>query len=276
MIVSTDVVDISPELAARILKGNIGNRTVRKGVIDRYGKMMTDGDWKLTHQGILLDRRERLIDGQTRLMAIVKSGVTVRMLVSRDDGDLSPSGLPIDRGGNRSAGFSYGANPDGFSVARTLLWLAGDRSNESSVTDPETLAVYNAIDLQLSLLISTHRKGVTNATTRAATVLAMLEAPGNQLDIANQYSKLVHGDHDGMWPIVDLLEKKASDAALRHSTINRAENVFYAYKAMIAVGPARMVKKLLVKNLNEHLAIICTVAKKHTSLMIAKSRQGKL
>ncbi len=43
---------------------------------------MREGHWDTTHQGIAIASDGTLVDGQHRLLAIVESGVTVRMNVT--------------------------------------------------------------------------------------------------------------------------------------------------------------------------------------------------
>ena len=72
---------ITPEIAAKMLEHNQSNRKLRKGTVDLYVKEMLDGTWNLTGQGITFGTDGQLLDGQHRLTAIVKSGVSVPMLV---------------------------------------------------------------------------------------------------------------------------------------------------------------------------------------------------
>ena len=73
---------ITPDLAALLLQGNVRNRKISGVLVDALARDMQTGNWKLTHQGIALDKDGRLLDGQHRLTAVVKSGCTVKMLVT--------------------------------------------------------------------------------------------------------------------------------------------------------------------------------------------------
>src|SRR4051812_36080512 len=83
---------ITPAIAAAILKNNIANRPVRQMAIDEYAQEMSAGRWALTHQGIAIDEKNTLLDGQHRLLAVMQSGVTVVMQVTR--------GVPVTASGN--------------------------------------------------------------------------------------------------------------------------------------------------------------------------------
>lgn len=80
------VMDITPEIAALLLKGNANNRPLLKGYVDAYAEDMKSGEWCLNGESIkLLELEESgkhiLLDGQHRLAAVVKSGVTIKSLV---------------------------------------------------------------------------------------------------------------------------------------------------------------------------------------------------
>lgn len=78
----TEVVQLTPALAAKYLEANTKNRSISESTVESLADEMTAGRWKLHHQGIAIDTKGELRDGQHRLAAIVKSGVTVPMLVT--------------------------------------------------------------------------------------------------------------------------------------------------------------------------------------------------
>lgn len=71
---------ITPALARQMLAKNTGNRPINESHVDMLTKEMSMGRWKVNGDTICLNG-DRLIDGQHRLKAIVKSGVTVQTLV---------------------------------------------------------------------------------------------------------------------------------------------------------------------------------------------------
>lgn len=78
----TEEVNISPALAQSWMGGK--NRTLRIGAVTKYKEDILNGNWKLTHQAIAIDWNGNVIDGQHRLAAIIKSGMSVVMLVAFD------------------------------------------------------------------------------------------------------------------------------------------------------------------------------------------------
>ncbi|MDX3730857.1 hypothetical protein [Streptomyces caniscabiei] len=76
------VVDVSPQLATQWLTRNTSNRPLSKSTVQQLAGQIQRGEWQLTHQGIAFDEDDVLIDGQHRLAAIVKAGVTVPLTVT--------------------------------------------------------------------------------------------------------------------------------------------------------------------------------------------------
>jgi hypothetical protein len=71
---------ITPEIAAELLKKNTKNRPPNRKRIDEMAADMKEGRWKVNGDTICFSNT-RLIDGQKRLMACVKSGTQFVTLV---------------------------------------------------------------------------------------------------------------------------------------------------------------------------------------------------
>lgn len=93
----TEIEEITPDIARELLKKNYDNRQIRHRAVEDFVKAIKRSDWKLTHQGIAIARSGRLIDGQHRLLAIIESGVAVRMNVSRDVEDDTFDSIDIGK-----------------------------------------------------------------------------------------------------------------------------------------------------------------------------------
>lgn len=79
----TEMIKVSPRTAEHWLKeSNVDNRRMRGWWVDALAQEMRLGRFVQNHQGIAFSKSGRLIDGQHRLAAIVKSGCTVNLLVS--------------------------------------------------------------------------------------------------------------------------------------------------------------------------------------------------
>ena len=78
----TEVVRITPEMAAEWLKLNVGNRPISNAIVESYTRAILSGNWSLTHQGIAFDENGVLRDGQHRMNAIIRAGIPVEMNVT--------------------------------------------------------------------------------------------------------------------------------------------------------------------------------------------------
>lgn len=89
---NTKIMQISPALAAKYLERNPAEKQRRlvPRRVTEYALAMKNGHWVLNHQGIAFDELDDLCDGQHRLKAIVESGCTIPMFVTR--------GLPVRQG----------------------------------------------------------------------------------------------------------------------------------------------------------------------------------
>lgn len=126
---------VSPETALRWLAANQSNRPISDDQVKRYAADMKRGDWKTTHQGVAFDAAGVLLDGQHRLRAVVRAGVTLPLVVFRDcDRDSFDR---LDTGKKRTAADALAI--DGMDSARTVAAIARSLIvfgfKESSVTD---------------------------------------------------------------------------------------------------------------------------------------------
>ena len=75
------MMDVTPSIARQWLARNMGNRPITASVVNRYARHMDGGKWKMAGDPIRFSKTGKLIDGQHRLTAIVKTGLTVPMVV---------------------------------------------------------------------------------------------------------------------------------------------------------------------------------------------------
>jgi hypothetical protein len=113
---------ITPALAAEYLKLNTKNRRHRPWKSDQFARIIVAGDWKVTHQGIAFGTDNSLKDGQHRLHGIVKAGIAVHVMVTRNMPDEAM--IAIDQGTLRSLEDVLGALDLGFDVTRQDVAVA--------------------------------------------------------------------------------------------------------------------------------------------------------
>jgi len=106
------MVKITPEVAANYLKFNTKNRKDKAKHINFLANQMISGDFLENGESIVFDFNGALLDGQHRLKAIIKSGLSYNIPIVRGAKPLSLA--TYDTGKNRSAsdildlnGFKY-------------------------------------------------------------------------------------------------------------------------------------------------------------------------
>lgn len=93
-------VTITPQVAQMMLEHNTHNRNLTENRARRYARDMAAGHWQYTGEAIKFAEDGTLLDGQTRLRAIILSGVTLVMPVWRG---IDPKAqLVMDSGRPRS------------------------------------------------------------------------------------------------------------------------------------------------------------------------------
>lgn len=97
--IKSELVLVTPEMAARWLSNNPANRNVRQKVVDMYARDMANGKWLVTGASIGLDESGALLNGQHRLHGVIKSDVSVWMYVTTglDKAAQAVMDMPIRR-----------------------------------------------------------------------------------------------------------------------------------------------------------------------------------
>lgn len=98
----TKVVSISPKQAQEWLSRNDINRPPKESLILYLSKQMDKGLWRLNGETIIISKSGRLLDGQHRLHAVIKSGKTIKSNVCFDVSEDTFDS--IDTGRQRSGG----------------------------------------------------------------------------------------------------------------------------------------------------------------------------
>lgn len=80
MSITSKVITITPEDARKYLGNMVHNRPVSQANVKTYCEDILGGKWGLNGQGIIFDLKGRLLDGQHRMLAIIKAGKSIQML----------------------------------------------------------------------------------------------------------------------------------------------------------------------------------------------------
>lgn len=128
---------IDPSLARLLLESNVLNRPVSWPHVRRIARDMESGNWRLTHQGIALDRNGKLVDGQHRLNAILESKTTQRMVVTYNVEPESFHSIDIaiqPRSIAQVAGLLRGSKYAGTKVAASkVLWYLLEDNRDATL-----------------------------------------------------------------------------------------------------------------------------------------------
>lgn len=120
---------VTPDDAYKLLERNRNNRPINWRKVEEYAAIMARGDWQLHAQGVILDTDDNILTGQKRLWAIIYSGASVWMRISR--GSPPATSRLIDRHEPQSArdlatrGSGRKHRPTESSIARGVLALGG-------------------------------------------------------------------------------------------------------------------------------------------------------
>lgn len=117
----TKIEVITPNRAELYLEKNINNyRKPNKSVVSKYAEDMAAGKWEFNGESIKFSKGGHLIDGQHRLLAIIKSGKPIKMLVIYDvENDVHVFDW------NRTRSVSQIATANGIKSANNLVAEAG-------------------------------------------------------------------------------------------------------------------------------------------------------
>ena len=116
-------ITVTPEAARQMLNNcHSEQRNVNQRRVDLYAREMASGNWHeppYTFDSIAVDENGKLVNGQHRLLAVVKANVTVRFNLLQ--GVRTPQGLILPAGDIGLA--RHGAFVTGMSVSYTHLTL---------------------------------------------------------------------------------------------------------------------------------------------------------
>jgi hypothetical protein len=116
--------EITPEVAAEMLKFNTMNRPLSKVWVNQLAGRMERDEWKYNAETITFADDGTLLDGQHRLSAVVKSGVTIKALVVR--GGVKKSAFDTMGGGKPRGGsdvFAIKNIPNAAVTVAALRWV---------------------------------------------------------------------------------------------------------------------------------------------------------
>jgi len=82
LIEKKELLEITPEIASQYLTSNFRNRPLRQYWAHELSLRMKEGSFETRREGLIVNSKGELVNGQHRLSAIVESGCTVKMWVA--------------------------------------------------------------------------------------------------------------------------------------------------------------------------------------------------
>lgn len=115
--ITTELIDVTPEMAAEWLTKNTRNRSVVRRRFLALADDMLNGRWMVTGEAIKFASDGTLLDGQHRLNAVIAAGIPATMLIVRGVDHSAQDGM--DTGRARSAGdvLSINGHKNGTTIA---------------------------------------------------------------------------------------------------------------------------------------------------------------
>ena len=184
--------------------------------VNTLAEAMICGEWRLTHQGILLGRDGLLLDGRHRALAVIKSGVSIPIEVTIDESfgrAVELEGVDVD-GAQRDHSFTTGYPKPVTQVARHLLNFVNRKIRpRSSVVGQVSAQLYPSFEFLESRV--SHRR-FRASTYKAAFILRIMDAKAkndwqDMTELKAIYASLCDNDPRTLPPLVYSFYRQLTD-----------------------------------------------------------------
>lgn len=192
---------ISPDIARGFLKNNTDNRPISMVDVQKYASDMLHGNWQMHHSGICIGKDGVLIDGQHRLTAVIKSGVTVEMSVTFDDTKTSPRDFLGDCGRKREESYILQQDKQLIAVARFAARVATGRNTCTTFEIRKWIAFSESAYDALHTYNKNTKRGISSADVQCAAIAHIL-LKNNPQYVIESYDALVRAKYEKMSPLV--------------------------------------------------------------------------
>ena len=235
----TEIVNVTPTMAAEWLAKSKINRNIREPVVTAYAEAMRRGAWFVTDAGIGFSEGGELVNGHHRLNAVVKADVPVKMLVVRGI-DPEAKGA-IDCGVYRTLNDRLKMFSGADNIARRTSFLracvrliGGDRVKLITTDDYESWLKHFATGIDWVIVLLCNHQELALAPVAGALAFAHKSSP----DMIQAFGERYRDGAD--------LQRNSPELALR--------NLVMSSRGRITVGSDRAA--LARKTLNTALAAI--------------------
>jgi hypothetical protein len=190
--ITFELVCVTPEMAKEWLTRNIDNRELQPGTVDGYARDMAAKNWQVTHQPIAFDDLGHLKDGQHRLWAIVKTGLSILTYVARYASTHDIRKLNVDTQARRKTAFILGCDTRDQETVRSLMkFYANRKSNPTNSEIDRVLALRYDVIHKVCACFAQTTKYRSSSNARAAIVLRCFDHPEHADEILSQYKNFV-------------------------------------------------------------------------------------
>lgn len=226
-------VKVTPAMARKWLENNGSNRRLRETFVVYIMDEIKQGKWMLTHQGIALSTNGKILDGQHRLTAIARLGVTLEMWVATDCEWETALGFPVDHGEKRTIADVMGVPKDFIAIVNQILAIemtsSGRRSKRYTTAEREAVCTVLGDNIETFLSHCTrHRKGTTSAKFKVPLFIHwMLHGD----EVISQYMAFIDLRQQDMWPRVESFHKQIirDERIMRGDDYNQMSRVWTAF-----------------------------------------------
>ena len=141
-----EIVDLTPELAAKLMALNVANRAISKTNVEKIAAAIARGEWIFNGETIVIDSMNHMRQGQHRCLAVLKTGMTIQCLIVRG---VSPAAFAtFDSGRPRNAADTLGIGSEVntrtlAAAARAIVYLEEGSYAARMITNKEIQEVVN-------------------------------------------------------------------------------------------------------------------------------------
>jgi len=164
---------ITPDRARQVIELQPRNRKVIDRKVNQYAQLILSGKWSQEHpQGLIFNKQGELIDGQHRLLAVIKANVSVKFYCTFNA--ETSSQLLLDTATPRRLDqtaqiMGMDATPTKIAIAKVLLVKIEDTKLNRFPSPDLVLSTFRKYQEGISVAsVRTNRLGINTAFVRAA------------------------------------------------------------------------------------------------------------
>lgn len=233
---------VTPEKAKAWLARSRNPRPIKPRGVRQFVDHLNNRTFELTHQGIALDEEGYQVDGQHRLTAIVETGQTVDMFVTR--GINARGIIMVDRGSRRDNSVVLRCDPR---VAQVITLATKTATAMGVPSEVDLLKFKRVLEDDTVLLIEHYAKAQRRLTSAPVKLGAVLNMKSEPDWVCAQWSAFNRGDFPAQSTSIQSLYRRLMGERI----ITTAQVLVYSFKAF-AKGNKEL-NVLTVKNVGANI-----------------------